>query len=80
MNRFRRASWYKFGIPKTLVIAKIAQKLSCILEKVLQLVIINVSFLGQMSPVTFAMLVQGDDEIVNGLGLWRYLTENDTSA
>ena len=70
----------ELGVAEALVVSSIAEKLCGVFEKVLDVLVCDTSLLAQGLPVAGACTVESDDEIVDGLGLWRHLAKGDAGA
>lgn len=70
----------KLGIPKALVVSIVAQKLGSVVKERLDFGLGETSLRCSLLPVSMAVVVQGNDEVVNMLRFRTDLAEDNTSA
>lgn len=66
----------ELGVAEALVVSGIAKELGRVVEEGGEAALVNVDLGGQGLPVAVGSLVEGDDEVIDGLGLGRGLAEN----
>jgi hypothetical protein len=71
---------HELGVAEGFVVAEVSEELRSVVQVGVELLLRQPGFFGERIVVAFAVLVQGNDEIVDGLGLGRELAEDDTRA
>jgi hypothetical protein len=71
---------HELGVAEGLVVAEVSEELRGVVQVGVELLLRQPGFFGERLVVAFAVLVQGDDEIVDGLRLGRELAEDDARA
>ena len=71
---------HELGVAKGLVVAEVSEELRSVVQVGVELLLRQPGFFGERFVVALAVLVQGNDEIVDGLRLGRELAEDDARA
>ena len=70
----------ELGVAEALVVADVAEELRGVLEEVLDVIAGDAGLPVELAPVAAADLVQGQDEVEDGLGLGADLAQHDARA
>lgn len=72
-DALRGASGDELGVTKALVVASVPEEHGSVLEEVSELGLVNTGLLTESAPVAIAALVQGQNQVIDGLRLWGEL-------